>query len=219
MNTPTHILVAVSLLARPRSPRRNLLVIAGALVPDLSIFVFFACMQLFTSLSMEQIWREAYWTEPWQTLGAISNSVPIAIGLLALGTWRKVPLVTVFALALLTHALLDFPLHADDAHKHFWPLSDWRFHSPVSYWDPSHHGAIGNVIDLTVFVAACVVIWHRFRARWVRASIVVTAVLYVAVAAYFFISFSEGPTKQSGGAASIVLSENTHLELFGWRKF
>jgi len=31
--------------------------------------------------------------------------------------------------------VLDFPFHAEDAHKHFWPLSDWRFHSPFSYWD------------------------------------------------------------------------------------
>jgi len=34
------------------------------------------------------------------------------------------------------HALFDFPLHHDDGHRHFWPFSEFRFDSPVSYWDP-----------------------------------------------------------------------------------
>lgn len=28
------------------------------------------------------------------------------------------------------------------AHRHLFPLSDWRFASPVSYWDPAHHGDV-----------------------------------------------------------------------------
>ena len=30
--------------------------------------------------------------------------------------------------------------HRDDSHRHPYPLSDWRFISPLSYWDPVHHG-------------------------------------------------------------------------------
>ena len=208
MNTPTHILVAATLLARPQSWRRNLTVFVGALVPDLSIFIFFAWMQLFTSFSMEQIWRDAYWTEPWQTIGAISNSVPIAIGLLILGIWRKASLLSVFSIALLSHALLDFPLHADDAHRHFWPLSDWRFQSPVSYWDPAHYGALGGLIELAVFFLAAAILWQRFRERWVRVAVAATAVLYIAVALFFLIEFPEGSSEQSDGVAIGGFSDN-----------
>jgi len=179
MNTPTHFLVAAAILSRPDAHRRNLAMAAGALTPDLSIFVFFAWTQIFTSLSMEQIWREAYWTEPWQLLGAISNSAPLAIAAFAVSIWRKIPLLTVFALAALIHGVLDFPLHADDAHRHFWPLTDWRFQSPVSYWHASHHGRIGAAIEAVAFFVSCAVLWTRFHSRWVRTAIGGLVIVYL----------------------------------------
>jgi len=190
MNTPTHFLAAAAILSRAHSPRRNMAIAAGALAPDLSIFIFFAWTQAFTQLSMPEIWNEAYWTEPWQTLGAISNSAPIALALLGVGVWRKAPLLTVFSLALLVHAGLDFPLHADDAHRHFWPFTDWRFHSPVSYWDASHHAIIGALIELSVFLAAVIVLWRRFEARWVRICVAATTVVYLAAGGFFYGAFS-----------------------------
>jgi len=133
--TQTHLVIAAALLAKPGAPARNRAAIVGALLPDLSIFVLFG-WAVATGIPQETLWRETYWTEPWQTLGAISNSAPlwglIAVGLRALtGTWLTV--TTVLPLAALTHIAGDFPLHNGDAHQHVWPVSDWRFHSPVSY--------------------------------------------------------------------------------------
>ena len=48
---------------------------------------------------------------------------------------RSAVLIALFSAALV-HLTLDFPLHNDDARAHFWPLTNWKFTSPVSYWDP-----------------------------------------------------------------------------------
>ena len=44
--------------------------------------------------------------------------------------------------AALLHLTFDLPFHHDDDHPHFWPFSDWRFTSPLSYWDPAHDGRV-----------------------------------------------------------------------------
>lgn len=40
-----------------------------------------------------------------------------------------------FLLGWAGHNVLDFPTHAEDARPPFWPLSSWRWKSPISYWD------------------------------------------------------------------------------------
>jgi len=35
------------------------------------------------------------------------------------------------------HCLADFPLHTEDAHRHFWPFSDFRLDIGISYWNPA----------------------------------------------------------------------------------
>jgi hypothetical protein len=40
-----------------------------------------------------------------------------------------------FLLGWAGHNILDFPTHAEDARPAFWPISKWRWKSPVSYWD------------------------------------------------------------------------------------
>ena len=40
-----------------------------------------------------------------------------------------------FLLGWAGHNILDFPTHAEDARPPFWPISKWRWKSPVSYWD------------------------------------------------------------------------------------
>jgi len=52
------------------------------------------------------------------------------------------------------HAVLDLPVHHDDAHRHFFPFSNYRFMSPISYWDPKHYGNIVALVEqLLVFGA------------------------------------------------------------------
>ena len=104
------------------------------------------------------------------------------------GWWDAIgalPPLVLFALAALVHLAGDLPLHADDAHRHFWPVTDWRFHSPVSYWDPAHHGTLASVAEGVLGVVLCVVLWRRFPARWVRALVALAAAVYVGVPLYW----------------------------------
>ena len=166
MNTIAHMVVASAALAKPDSPRRNAAIILGAFAPDASMFIFFAWSRL-QGWTGDETWNVRYWMEPWQSLGAISNSFVIWALIMALAFWRRTPLLWVAAAAALLHIALDFPLHADDAHRHFWPLTDWRFISQVSYWDPAANGLVGGAIETFLAFAALIVLWIRFQnIRW-----------------------------------------------------
>ena len=178
MNTPTHILIAAALLTR-RLPspveekrevyKQNALVVFGALLPDLSMFIFFFWAQFLTSATSNEIWNTLYWQEPWQTLSAISNSIPLMIVVCTLGWRLQSRALMLVALAMLSHALFDLPFHAEDAHQHFWPLTDWRFHSPLSYWDVDHHAAWVSVMEWGLLLTCTIILWRRFASKWVRA--------------------------------------------------
>jgi len=161
MNTIAHIVIAAAALTRPDTPKRNWAVLFGAAIPDASMFVFFAWSRL-QGWSGDETWNVQYWKEPWQALGAASNSCILFGLLLAAGLWRRGTLLALFSAAALIHIGLDFPLHADDAHRHFWPLSDWRFASPISYWDPNANGWVGSLIETLCVVAAAALLWRRF---------------------------------------------------------
>lgn len=189
MNTPTHLLIGAAVLARPAEDTagrwRNLAILAGALVADAAIYLLFAWARLYRGISERTLWSEIYWQEPWQTLVAIGNSVPLYLCLLLFGLWARNRIAIVFAAAALLHLAFDLPFHHDDAHPHFWPLSDWRFRSPLSYWDPAHYGALVSLAEVALAIALIVFLWRRFRSRSVRAALVLAFASYVAVPAYF----------------------------------
>jgi hypothetical protein len=182
MNTIAHMVIASAALSRPASSRRNWAVLTGAILPDASMFVFFAWSRL-QGWSGAETWNVQYWNEPWQTLGAVSNSFVLFGLAFAIAFWRRRPLLAILAVAALLHLALDFPLHADDAHRHFWPVSDWRFASPVSYWDANHNGLIGGAIETVCALAAIGLLCWRFeRVRW--------RVLFAVLAALQILAFS-----------------------------
>ena len=166
MNTVAHLIIASAALSRPASAKRNWAIAAGALVPDASMFVFFGWSRIQGWTSYET-WNVQYWAEPWQTLGALSNSFVLFGLLLGIALWRKWPRLIAASAAALVHIALDFPLHADDAHRHFWPLTDWRFQSPISYWDSDYLGWLGGLIEGSFVLGALALLWRRFNnSRW-----------------------------------------------------
>ncbi|MEO0792157.1 MAG: hypothetical protein AAFY27_06385 [Pseudomonadota bacterium] len=188
MNTITHALAAAVALNTTGAPVRNAAVFLGALVPDLWIFGFYGWSKFVDGETSNRIWSVLYWQEPWQTIGAVFNSAPLFAGLLALGVVLRSTLLVVVSAAALIHIGLDFPVHADDAHRHLWPLTDWRFHSPISYWDPQHHGRIVSLLEIAGAMALIVVLWRRVNALWVKAILTLAAFGYAAVPAYFILS-------------------------------
>ena len=100
------------------------------------MFIFFAVEAFILKHPQRLIWGERYFLPEWQNLFDLFNSIPLFLILLGIGYWRKSNALIVCSLSLLLHAAGDFFLHQDDGHRHFFPLLQYRFHSPVSYWDP-----------------------------------------------------------------------------------
>ena len=180
MQTQTHLLLAAAVLGRRATPREQGAILAGAFLPDLSIYALAAWAAL-TGVPARVVWDEMYWAEPWQGLSAFSNSVFLWGLVAAVGWFAGRRWLVLLGLAALLHLAFDLPVHADDAHRHFWPVSDWRFVSPVSYWDPAHHGRLVGLIEAAGGVALCGVLWRRHAARWARALLALLAVAYLAV--------------------------------------
>ena len=165
MNTPAHILVGMAHCARRELPRTGGAAALGSLLPDLSLYVLAGAALFVMQVPPERVFGEFYFSDSWQTVFAIDNSFIVwALAFLVALGFRSVPALALTSAGVL-HLALDFPLHNDDARRHFWPLSDWVFESPFSYWDSNHHAAhVAPVTLLAVFVAT-LVLWRR-HADW-----------------------------------------------------
>lgn len=184
MQTPTHVLIAAAAFSRPGAAAVNAAALAGGFVPDAFLFAVWGWSKI-TSVSESDLWSRIYWTE-WVQLGqAVSNSFPLFAAILAASFVLRFRAAAVFAGAAILHLVCDFLLHAKDAHQHFWPLSSWRFESPVSYWDPAHFGAYVGVAEAVIGVALIAVLFRRFRALWIRSTLIIAGLTYLAVPAYF----------------------------------
>ena len=191
MNTPTHMLVAVAAFARPGQPRVNAAALIGGVFPDLAIYALWAYSKA-AGIPEHVVWREMYWQFPWKTLAAAGHSIPIFGGLLAAlalaGAFRdgsRLWPFAVFCMAILLHIALDFPVHVDDAHPHFWPLTNWAFHSPLSYWDHHHYGNWVSMFEVAMALVLAAIVWRRFTSPWVRVTLGVAASTYILVPLYF----------------------------------
>ncbi|MEL7117316.1 MAG: cobalamin biosynthesis protein CobQ, partial [Pseudomonadota bacterium] len=54
-------------------------------------------------------------------------------------------------------------LHNHDARMHFWPVTDWRFISPISYWQGSRGGDIVGAVEICLSAALLVYLFRRFK--------------------------------------------------------
>lgn len=169
MNTPAHLILNVALatgggrteLARPA--------LLGALLPDLPMFLFFLWERGVAGTPDAILWNEIYFQAGWQDFFDVFNSIPLALlGLALAHRARSRAGLALFASMLLHHGF-DLALHHDDAHRHFLPFSDLRVTSPVSYWDPRHHGAWAALGELGIVTAGAVVLARRYGSAWLRA--------------------------------------------------
>jgi hypothetical protein len=85
----------------------------------------------------------------------------------------------VFAASALVHISIDFLLHHEDARRQFWPLSEWIFRSPVSYWDPSYFGNYFAVFEICFGLILATVLLRRFSTRLMKSVLVVLCLGYI----------------------------------------
>jgi len=178
MNTPAHMAINLVLLGRKDRPELNLPILFGALMPDVPMLVFYLDAKLLRDLPETVIWADAYYHPGWLAVFDGFNSIPLALGGWLLATIGKHSRWAVFFASMALHGVGDFLLHHDDAHRHFAPLSNWRFESPVSYWDPDHLGHVMGLIEIAAVVGACVFLWRRFSSSGARRIIVGLAAVY-----------------------------------------
>lgn len=171
MNTPAHLLVGVALFSRRDLPRTARMAAIGSLLPDLSLYVLAGVSLFILQIPPERVFGELYFSPAWQSIFAVDNSFFLwGLILLIAAYARNAPWIA-FASAGLLHIATDFLMHNDDARAHFWPVSDWVFESPISYWDSDHYAAMLAPFTVAAVLASAYVIWRRWPSWWVRVAV------------------------------------------------
>jgi membrane-bound metal-dependent hydrolase YbcI (DUF457 family) len=166
MNTPSHMLIGAALFARPLAPATLIAALAGGLAPDLLMFAMVLWATRVVGVPEHEVFSTLFFSETWQSVFAIDHSFFIWGGLLGLAVWRRQIILRAFAGAGLLHALADFLTHHDDARRQFWPVSDWVFRSPVSYWDARFYGNAFGLFEVALVVTlAAFLCWRLVRWR------------------------------------------------------
>jgi hypothetical protein len=195
MNTQSHALMGAVIFGRNVSARAWAGALGG-LAPDVPMLAIVLALKL-AGVPDFTIFDEMYWQNWWQVTNAIAHSFLLWGGVLAAcvllrrrpeglfggAGWR--PLVAAFSASALLHACIDMLVHREDAHMHFWPLTRWKFMSPVSYYDPAHYGRAFGLFELALGLAMCVLLFRRYRHWALRTLLIIAMCAYVAVPAYF----------------------------------
>jgi hypothetical protein len=153
MNTPSHYILNLALLGKSIAPQYNVAITIGAILPDVPIFIFYLVTKFIYKLPEAKIWSEVYYEPGWQNLIALFHSIPIALIGAIICFYFDYKTGAIVCVSAILHSCLDLPLHNDDAHRHFFPFSDYRFISPVSYWDVKHYGRYAALVEICLVLA------------------------------------------------------------------
>jgi len=149
------------------------------------MFFFYAYEKAWLRTDEIVIWSQSYFDTGWQALFDTFHSLPL-LAIFAVLSWRtKLPRAAALFASMTVHALCDLALHHHDAHRHLFPFSDWRFLSPVSYWDPRHYGGIASAIETVLVVAGSVWLLRSYKRPAPRVFLMLILLSYA-----FFIGYA-----------------------------
>lgn len=177
MNTPSHAAASLLLGRKQAGWSAVTALVGGAILPDAAMFVFYGYQKL-AGRAEKEIWGELYFTSEWQLFFDWFNSIPIFLLLATTCYFLKARWWTLLFASALLHVLCDLPVHNDDAHRHFLPLTHWRFISPVSYWDPKHFGIYFASFELLFSIGASVYVGIKSKDLPMRIAAFGTLSLY-----------------------------------------
>jgi hypothetical protein len=159
MITPSHFIYSWALAKRtekaashPEAKHRTIAFLLGAVLPDIPVYVFFLVCGVLLGYGHELLWDDMYFNSSWSVVFTLSHSLLLWPAVLAVAQWRQWLFLKWLSISVLIHIVVDFCVHTADAYKHFWPLSDWRFVSPISYWDHASYGDYVNAFDSMLIV-------------------------------------------------------------------
>jgi hypothetical protein len=126
---------------------------SAAVAPDLPYFALLGYYSL--RLHVNGFADLGLWDWAWRfpVVCALHSFVPWAatatLVSLACGRRLRQWLLPVWA-GWLSHVVVDMLTHRSDGYPIFYPLSAYRFATPVSYWEPAYHGRAFMLIDTTL---------------------------------------------------------------------
>lgn len=198
MNTQTHVIMGAALFGG-KLPRRAWAGALGGLIPDVPMLVIVLSLRAF-GIPAPVIFGLLYWQNWWQICNGIAHNFWLWGGLCLLSVWMRERLsssaaamdrwglVLTFSASALLHSCVDFLVHREDAHMSLWPVTRWKFISPVSYYDPAHYGHVMATFEALMGLVLAAVLLRQFGNRWVRGALAIAMLLYVAVPAYFILN-------------------------------
>lgn len=183
MITPSHLIYSWALARKTEKPenhskKRTLAFVLGALFPDTPTYVFFLVCGVILGIPHEMLWDDIYFNSGWSIPITLTHSFIIWPILIAFSGYFGWKLLKWFSISALFHALVDFCVHTDDAYRHFYPFSDWKFKSPVSYWNNAEYGQYVSLFDSFLVILLLVYLYTRYQNR-MRILIVALGILYV----------------------------------------
>ena len=184
MNTPAHLALSLFVWRTEIKWSAVIAVSLGAILPDFSMFGFYLYQKLMLGTSEHIIWTVNYYQPGWQLIFDLFHSIPIILTFVIVFHLSGFRTGFLLAASALLHQFFDFPLHNDDAHSHFLPFSDWRFQSPISYWDPRHYGHIFIRIELVLALLSSAYVSWRAPAKPLRIVALSTFLIYAAFSVF-----------------------------------
>ena len=179
MNTPTHLIMSAVLFAKPEQHKVTRAALLGGFIPDFSLYFMFFWHQFILGTPTKTIFDELYFSNYWQKIFAIDNSFIVWGFFIGVAWSLKSRWIIAMIGGAFIHLLCDFPLHANDARAHFWPLTMWRFESPISYWDSNYNGNILSTLEIFLVCVMLGILWRRFETSMPRIIITLIAVIIV----------------------------------------
>jgi hypothetical protein len=176
MITPSHLIYSWALARKTETneqnndttpaSKRTLAFVSGALFPDIPTYVFFIVCGLILGYSGEIMWDEMYFNSGWSIPITLTHSFWLWPLLIAISTYFGHTFIRWFSISAFFHALVDFLVHTDDAYRHFWPFSEWKFHSPVSYYRASEYGNWVSAFDSLLVLGLLTYLYTKCAEKW-----------------------------------------------------
>jgi len=145
------------------------------------MFVFYFIQKIILQNPDNQIWREEYFKPFRQNVFDPLNSFPLIIMAFAVAYYKKSAVWMALTASMFLHCLLDFPLHTDDAHRHFWPFSDFRLDIGISYWNPAEGGMIISAIENILVIIAAYFVYKILKYKLSKSLLVLFVILQLAM--------------------------------------
>lgn len=160
--------------------KRTLAFVLGALFPDTPTYIFFIVCGLILQIPGNIMWDDLYFNSYWSIPITLTHSFIIWPLLIAFSSYLGFKYLKYFSISALFHAIVDFCVHTEDAYRHFYPFSNWKFHSPVSYWNNAEYGQYVSFFDTFLVLGLLLFLYQRYgrSERRIRIGIICIGVLY-----------------------------------------